>query len=463
MKLLSRLNPFRPSAAKAMSPVYDQRGAWTTIYESFTGAWQKDVKVDRDLAYSHYAQFACISLIAADISKLRVKLIGLAESGIWQETSNGAYDGVLRKPNDFQTRNQFWANWITSKLMHGNAYVLKQRDGGGTVRKLYVLDPRLVKVLVSTDGAIFYQLSADNISGIESAVTVPAREIIHDRFNCFFHPLVGMPPIFASGIASMQGINIQKFSARFFENDARPGGLLTVPGPLGEEQAKAVLASWRESYSGANSGKVALLTNGTTFNAMTMKSVDAQMIEQLKLTAEIVCSTYHVPPYKIGAAAMPASANVEAMQIQYYNDCLQSLIEDAETCLDEGLGLNNKTGVEFDIDGLWRMDTATKHKALADGIRGGFVTPNEARFVTGRPPLEGGDTVYLQHQDYSIAAIAKRDASDDPFGTAKPEASEEPEALEEDDESDTPAADPVKDAGYSANQLRKYINELEAA
>ncbi|WP_416380911.1 hypothetical protein, partial [Klebsiella pneumoniae] len=34
---------------------------------------------------------------------------------------------------------------------------------------------------------------------------VPAREVIHDRFNCLFHPLIGLSPIYAAGLAAMQG------------------------------------------------------------------------------------------------------------------------------------------------------------------------------------------------------------------------------------------------------------------
>ena len=41
--------------------------------------------------------------------------------------------------------------------------------------------------------------------------------------------------------------------------------------------------------------------------------------------------------------------------------------------------------------------------------------PNEARAEIGLQPVAGGDTPYLQQQNYSLAALAKRDAKDDPF------------------------------------------------
>ena len=65
-------------------------------------------------------------------------------------------------------------------------------------------------------------------------------------------------------------------------------------------------------------------------------------------------------------------------------------------------------------------------KAISEGIRGGFLAPNEGRRKVNLKPLTGGDTVYLQEQDHSLEALAKRDARDDPFGTGKP--APEPEA-----------------------------------
>jgi hypothetical protein len=42
-------------------------------------------------------------------------------------------------------------------------------------------------------------------------------------------------------------------------------------------------------------------------------------------------------------------------------------------------------------------------------VKGGIFTPNEGRKMHNKPPIEGGDTVYLQQQDYSIEALNRRD------------------------------------------------------
>jgi len=415
MRLLG-LNISRARAEeKAVAPVSQSRG-WYRILEAFAGAWQTNVEIRYDDVLSNHADFACRTLIASDISKLRIKLVQKDENGIWSETTNPAYSPVLRKPNHFQNRIQFMESWVLSKLQRGNAVILKQRDGRGVVKALYVLDWTLVTPLVADDGSVFYQLRTDNLAGLPESVTVPAREIIHDRFNCFYHPLVGLSPIFAGGLAATHGLAIQNDSTTFFQNGAQPGGILTAPAAISDETAKRLKEHWETNFSGKNSGKVAVLGDGLKYEAMKAKAVDSQLIEQLKWTAEVVCSTYHVPPYKIGVGSMPTYNNVQALNIEYYSQCLQVLIEAIELCLDEGLGMGENIGTEFDVDNLLRMDTTALINAEKEAVGAGIKAPNEARKRLDLKPVAGGNSPYLQQQNYSLEALAKRDAQEDPFG-----------------------------------------------
>src|SRR5690606_33741915 len=154
----------------------------------------------------------------------------------------------------------------------------------GVVAALYLLDPATVTPLVSESGDVFYQLQADNLSGVPQSVVVPASEIIHDRFNCLFHPLVGPSPIYACGLAATQGLRIQNNSARFFGNMSRPSGILTAPGAISDETAARLKASWEANYSGENIGKVAVLGDDLKYQPMSVTPEDAQLIEQLKWT-----------------------------------------------------------------------------------------------------------------------------------------------------------------------------------
>lgn len=404
------LNITREKAVSLQRP--DNRGGWwPTIKESFTGAWQQNVEVKRDSVLSNHADFACRTLIASDIAKLRVKLVQKDKNGIWSEVENRNFRVIIR-PNQYQTRIQFFESWVLSKLQSGNTYVLKERDVNDRVTALYVLDPSRVTPLVADTGDVFYELLADNLSSITDRVIVPASEIIHDRFNCFFHPLIGLSPIFAGGLAAMQGLAIQNDSTLFFQNGAQPGGVLTAPGSIADDTAKRLKEYWDSNFSGKNAGKVAVLGDGLTYSAMRAKAVDSQLIEQLKWSAEVICGVYHVPAFMAGLGEPPSYNNIQSQLSIYYSQCLQVLIESIEVLLDEGLdlageGAGSGLGTEFDLDELLKMDTATQFDVAQKAK--GTATLNETRRRVNLGPVEGGDTIYLQQQDHSLAAIAARD------------------------------------------------------
>lgn len=420
-------------------------GWWPMIREPFTGAWQRNLEERTDTLVAYHAVYSCITLIASDIAKCRLRLVEETD-GIWQETYSPAFSPVLDKPNNYQTRIQFVESWMTSKLINGNTFVLKQRDQRGVVTALYVLDPTRVKALVAPDGQIYYELSADNLAGVGDRVTVPSSEMIHDMTTLRFHPLCGLPPMVPASLAATQGLDIQRSSISLFRNGGRPGGIITPEASMSKEQTERLKEQWEQNYTGNNAGRLAVFSFNLKYQPIAQAARDAQLIEQLGLSSKMVCSAFNVPAHMVGVGDPPSYNNIEALNQQYLGGCLQKHIEAIETCLDDGLGLTHvpgrRYGTEFDLDGLLRMDTATLIKSEAEAVRGGIKAPNEARKRLNLGPVTGGDTPYLQHQDYSLAALAKRDASDNPFGTAAPApvAANDDEAEDDEDDGDNAVA-----------------------
>lgn len=408
-------NPFR-RREKALQQPSDRGGWMSLISEPFAGAWQRNLEINPTTVLSFHAVFSCISLIASDISKMPLRLMRRDSNGIWKENNNGTPARIYRRPNAFQNRMQFFECWLNSKLCHGNTVVLKIRNTRGDITELRILDWNKVTPLVADDGSVFYQINPDNMTGVDASVTVPAREVIHDRFNCLFHPLIGLSPIYAAGLAAMQGHHIQENSAHFFRNGSKPSGVIEVPGTITEDNARKLKANWDTGYTGENAGKTGLLSNGAKYNPISMSADDAKVVEQLQMSEKIVCSTFHVPAYKAGVGDLPSYDNIEALEQQYYSQCLQTLIESIELLLDEAFELEDDAGTEFDVSALLRMDSERRIKTLGEGVKNTILTPNEARRSENLPPVTGGDELYLQQQNFSLGALARRDASDDPFG-----------------------------------------------
>lgn len=404
------------------------------LHETFAGAWQQNVEVEYHSVLRFPAVYACVTLIAGDIAKLRLRLMERKENGIWEEVIDPV-NPVFYKPNDYQTRVQFIEQWVLALLLHGNAYVWMERNSAEQVIALHVLDPNRVTVLVSESGMIFYQLGDDMLAGLGTEnVTVPASEMIHDRYKPLHHPLVGVSPLSAAGLAATLGGEILANSAKFFKNGSRPSGILSAPGLINEATAKRLKEYWDSEFGGQNSGRTAVLGDGLKYEAMTMKAIDAQLLDQLKLTNEMVAMVLHVPAYKIGAGQIPTYQNAAVLNQIYYADCIQTIIENMEAALDLGLGLGRKLGAEFDTSDLLRMDEKTQVDTLSEAVKGGIMPPNVALRRQNLPPIPGGDTVYLQQQQYSLEALSKRDAKDDPFAKTEPSAQPNPAADNDDDQ-----------------------------
>lgn len=404
--------------------------SWTRIFDWTPGAWQTHHPYDTEASVLAYPTvFACITLIQGDIAKLR-PTIQHKQNTIWQEAENHEVTKLLRKPNNYQNHIQFKEAWISSKLVHGNVYVLKIRVGR-EIDSLHILDPLKVTPLVSDNGEVFYNIKDDKLRQVgKSEITVPATEIIHDRFNCLYHPLVGLSPIFAAGSQASIGLTIQKNGKAFFKNGSQPGGVLTAPGAISDATALRLKEYWEANFTGNNAGRVAALGDGLKYEAMRMSNVDAQVIQQLAWTDEKICSVFHVPAYKVGAGQMPTHNNIEALTQDYYSQCLQILIESMELVLDDGLNVDQRYRTQMDLDGLFRMDSATLVDTLAKEVGAGIGSPDEARRRLNKPPVPGGQYPYLQQQNYSLEALSQRD-SDNPLG--KPEELPQSDAQLEDE------------------------------
>lgn len=412
---------------KTLTSVANWRGGWRVVGESYPGAWQRNDEIKVGDLTCYPTLYGCLNRITQDIGKLPFLLKREDDNGIWRlDTKNTSFWPVLRNPNGYQTAQQFREAWVLSKLINGNTYVLKQRDERNVVVKLYILDPCRVMPMISENGAVFYQINYDIANNLLPAaypaqqLVVPASEIIHDRLNCFHHQLIGVPPLCAAYWPAAKNMKILKSATEFFGNNAQPGGILTAPAGLNESDAEALKAYWQENYTGSNAGKIAVIGADMKFTPFAMKSADSQLVEQMRYSDEQICQPFGIPPFKVGIGSIPAGLGVDAINQLYYADALQAHIEAMENLLDDGLRVERPLGIELDLWPLLRMDVGKQADVETKLTGGGIKTPNEGRHAFGLEPLEGGDTVYMQQQDFPLDQVRNNRIVDAPPVPAQP-------------------------------------------
>jgi len=408
-----------------------------TILEPFSGAWQQNVEEKRGDLLTYPTLYACIFRISSDIAKLPFTLQQKMPSGVSTEVANPAYSPVLNKPNGFQTQGQFREYWMIAKLTQGNVYVLKRRDARGVVIDLYILDSCHVMPLVTDSGEVYYQLYTDPLNTLPkdypaSGLIVPASEIIHDRCMTLHHPLIGIPPLAAAYWPALKNMKIMRSATEFFANNAQPGGILTAPAGMTETDAEAVKQYWNTNFTGSNSGRVAIIGADMKFTPFAMKSIDSQMVEQMRYSDEQICQPFGVPPFKVGIGTIPSGLGVDGVNQMYYQDALQTHIEHMEALLDEGLKIAKPLGVELDLAPLLRMDEAKRAEVETKLVGGKIKTPDEGRIRFNLAPTGGGDTLWGQNQDYPLGMLADRKewdpAMQPPAPAPAPAPAPEPEA-----------------------------------
>jgi HK97 family phage portal protein len=398
---------------------------WRRILEPFSGAWQMNVEEARGDLITYPTLYACIMRISSDGGKLPAGLRSLTADGVWKRANSPAYDPVLRKPNGFQTANQFREYWLITKLTNGNAYLLKRRDERNVVTELYVLDPERVLPMVSDAGFVYYQLRVDPLNTLPQGypadnLIVPASEIIHDRCMTIHHPLIGVPPLAAAHWPALKNMKILRSATEFFANNAQPGGILTAPAGMSEDDARAVQEYWGTNFTGTNAGRVAIVGADMKFTPFAMKSIDSQMVEQMRYSDEQICQPFGIPPFMVGIGSIPAGLGVDGVYQLYYQNALQTHIEHMETLLDEGLGIKAPLGVELDLEPLLRMDEGKRAEVESKLVGGKIKTPDEGRARFNLSPTGGGDTLWGQAQDYPLGMLRDRAEWDPDMQPAAP-------------------------------------------
>lgn len=404
--------------------------------------WQQGYRTP--LHDANAAVEACVGAISQTIAMLPIAHWRENEKGGSEKVKNSAANRVLRKPNTYQTKADFFLNLVRAELNRGNGYALAQRNGRTEISALHLVQPPSLYPFVSeNDGSIFYQFSQTPVGQDFSPVLEDlfrADDVLHIRMHTPLHPLVGETPLTAASLAVETGNAISRANAAFHENMARPSGYLKVPGTLKGEMAETLRGEWTAAYTGVSAGRVAVLQGGVEWQSLSMNAVDAALIESYKLTVADIARVFRVPLAVIGQGGETYN-NTEVLMKFWLATGLGFMLEHIELALDALFQLPEGEWIQFDTDYLLRADFAARIEGLVRGVQGALFTPNEARAREGLPAVAFGDEPRVQAQVVPLSYANQKPGestptapSVDPPSPGKDEGEEEPEADEPDED-----------------------------
>ena len=348
------------------------------------------MRVTADAALRLTAVWACVRILSETLASMPFCMYRNKPNGGKEFITDHPVATLFnRAPNSYQTPFE-WRELLQAHLaLRGNAYCEIITDRKGVILELQPIHPDRVKIEMIAGGSWRYQvLQADG-----TRKPYGRGEIWHLR-GMSFDGISGLSPIEQARDAVGMGLSAQEYGARFFQNDARPGGVIEFNGAFKDQTArKTFMDSWRSGQAGANRGKTAVLEHDMKYKEIGLNNSDAQFIEARKFQVTEIARMFRVPPHMIADLDRATFSNIEHQSLEFVLHTMTPWAERWESSIETNLLTESEADleIEFDFTSLLRGDHNARAAYYGSGITNGWMTRNEARLMEGYDPIAGLD------------------------------------------------------------------------
>jgi HK97 family phage portal protein len=377
---------------KAMSPDDDR---WYSPGGNYYGGLiptQAGVPMDSDTAMRLITVQNCVRVRAATISQLPLHLMRSDGEMKHKATDFYLYEMLHDQPNSWMTAPEFWGMVEAYVCLRGNFYAYKLGIEGRPIQELIPILPDAVdKVEQNDDYSLTYSIKLKD----GTTKPYPQNKIFHIR-GLTMNGYTGMNPIEHARETLGLGMASEKFLSRYFGKGLHPSAIIEHPSALSAPAHKNMKAVFTEKYAGLyNSQELMLIDEGMKINFPTIKLVDAQYLELMKMNQSQICGLFRVPLMLVQASDNPETyASAEQFFLNY------SIIGVTPDCVnyEKAIRRDLLTPTErktlyakFNVDAMLRGDFKTRMEGYQIGINSEMLSPNDARAKEDMNPYKGGE------------------------------------------------------------------------
>lgn len=224
-------------------------------------------------------------------------------------TSHAVLD-LLENPNPFMSRNQLMQHGQQHNDLTGETnLVVGYMPGIKYPIDLYPCRPDRLTPVPDRERFLagwVYQLDGER-------VPLELKEILRAYQPSPLDPYRGMGPI----QALMRRLDSEKYGqewqAAFFQNSARPGGILEIDRRLGDDEFNEMTQRWRAQHQGVSKAhRVAVIENGAKWVETSYSLKDLQMVEMATVGRDATLVAFGFPKAMLGIVEDVNRANAEA-------------------------------------------------------------------------------------------------------------------------------------------------------
>ena len=342
-------------------------------------------EVNEQSALGISAVFSAISLLADSIALLPMKTLRYdAQKVIFTDKPK-----FLEKPNVAQDISMFSLvhQTISTLAMHGNAFILVDRDRQGRPIQLTPIHPEKVKVEMDNGKKCFMLMTKRG----QYDRKITTYNMLHLVWYQYPGQLTGVSPLRANGNTYGLALAMERHLSQFYGQGGTPSSVLETDRDLTAEQASILKDTWLGNHN--RNRKPAVLTGGLKWKAISAAAGNELIDAREQITHEIA-RVFRIPAHLLLAKdGSNVYSNLESNGLAFIRHTLLPWIrriEDSFTTL-----LPGKQFVRLDTDEYARGDQLSRVRSFQVAISSGMMTPNEARAKLDLEPYEGGDKFYI--------------------------------------------------------------------
>lgn len=397
-------------------PVQDRTSG--SAYMFWPGMSNSGKRVTQYTSMQMTAVYACVRILAETIADLPLHVYKYNDGGKELDYKHPLYKLLHDEPNPEMTSFIWRETMMTHLMLWGNAYSQIIRNGKGEIIGLYPLMPDRMKVDRDDAGKLYYEYRVTDDDGKKVKIN-PVKLSPHDVLHIpglGFDGLVGYSPIAMAKNAIGMSIAAEEYGAKFFSNNATPGGILEFPGVIKDHEK--VRESWRQGFGGSNNAQnIAILEQGMKFTPITISPEQAQFLETRKFQIDEIARLFRIPPHMIGDLEKSSFSNIEQQSLEFVKYTLSPWVSRWEHSMCRSLLKPEEKGeyfIKFNVDGLLRGDYKSRMDGYAVGRQNGWMSANDIRELENmdRIPADQGGDDYLVNGNMIPITKAREGASE---------------------------------------------------
>lgn len=271
--------------------------------------------------------YASIRTIAENIARLPFKVY-TGDDDNPKEVKKGPLYDLFLNPNPFMTQEQLWEATLIFLGLYGECFWVLTRDNITQVpTEIWTFNPSRFEPVWDKDRKVL--LGWKYTAGPNDVFVFRQDQILQFKYYNPYDDLRGLSPLDSIKIALDYDYYSDIWNKTYFKNGVRVSGFIQVPESMTDEEFNRLEMQVSDKHQGPSKAhKIAIITNGGTFQEAKILQKDMDFPNMKKMTRELVFGVMKTNAVVMGLYQdIQSYEGVKTAHKMFWEECLQPKIK----------------------------------------------------------------------------------------------------------------------------------------